>query len=160
MRKIDIWDDADKLAMAVRLHEQRRATEEIENMLGSVIVAIVLMATKLLVKQDPSFIRYSELAFSKDTQAELVLLIFRKIHDGKVSTEKPRAMVNLFIKTAQNRLKNIRRNTTNRRIKGAQISETELKQSIDMLLNDEVNDLTGNKVTRISNNKVTNTNKE
>ena len=86
--KIDIWDNADALAMAVRLHVARRASAEIEEMLGLAVIDIVDLATRLLLKSNPNYIPFRAVMFSKDTQGELVMLVFRAIASGRVATSK------------------------------------------------------------------------
>lgn len=141
--KLDIWDNADALAMAVRLHVARRASAEIENMLGLAVIDIVDLATRLLLKSKPNYIPFRTTMFSKDTQGELVMLVFRAIASGRVETSNPRAMVNFFIKVAQNRLRNLRRNGEVRRLKADIRTESELGITTADALSTRVSDLRG-----------------
>lgn len=149
--KIDIWENADALAMAVRLHVARRASAEIEDLLGLAVIDIVDLATRLLLKSKPNYIPFRATMFSKDTQGELVMLVFRAIASGNVATENPKAMVNYFIKISQNRLRNLRRNGEVRRLKADIRTETELGITTADVLATRVADFTGNEVL----NKVT-----
>lgn len=149
--KIDIWENADALAMAVRLHVARRASAEIEDLLGLAVIDIVDLATRLLLKSAPNYLPFRATMFSKDTQGELVMLVFRAIASGKVETAKPKAMVNYFIKVAQNRLRNLRRNGEVRRLKADIRTETELGITTADALATRVSDFTGKEVL----NKVT-----
>lgn len=149
--KLDIWDNADALAMAVRLHVARRASAEIEDMLGLAVIDIVDLATRLLLKSKPNYIPFRSTMFSKDTQGELVMLVFRAIASGHVATSNPRAMVNFFIKVAQNRLRNLRRNGEVRRLKADIRTESELGITTADALSTRVADFTGKEVL----NKVT-----
>lgn len=149
--KLDIWDNADALAMAVRLHVARSASAEIEDMLGLAVIDIVDLATRLLLKSKPNYIPFRATMFSKDTQGELVMLVFRAIASGRVETSNPRAMVNFFIKVAQNRLRNLRRNVEVRRLKADIRTESELGITTADALSTRVADFTGKEVL----NKVT-----
>lgn len=144
--KIDIWENADALAMAVRLHVARRASAEIEDLLGLAVIDIVDLATRLLLKSTPNYLPFRVTMFSKDTQGELVMLVFRAIASGKVATANPKAMVNYFIKISQNRLRNLRRNGEVRRLKADIRTETELGITTADALATRVADFAGKEI--------------
>ena len=51
----NVWERAEALAMAVRLHVKRKAPEQIENLLGTSVMKIVYMATCMMVNRDKGF---------------------------------------------------------------------------------------------------------
>ena len=145
----NVWENADALAMAVRLHVARKAPEEIENLLGLAVMDIVRMATKILLKTKPNYMVFADTMFSHDVQSELVFLVFRAIENGKVATGKPRAMLNLFVKISQNRLRNLFRNRVTRLRKANIVCESELSNDGMSVVRDRTCDIFGN---LISNN--------
>lgn len=116
----NVWERAEALAMAVRLHVNRKAPEQIENLLGTSVMKIVYMATCMMVNRDKGFAPMAKMLFSHDVQSDLCMLVFRSISAGNVETSNPKAMLNMFIKTAQNRIRNIKRNM-DRRLRITQI---------------------------------------
>lgn len=140
-----IYEHADALAMAVRLHVSGKAPADIDYMLGKAVVDIVDMATRMLLKSSPSFIGFRDTMFSEDVQGEIVMLVFRLIANGKVDTSNPKAMLNLFVKTAQNRIRNIRRNMATRNRIAEMITESCMPTSLDSS-NGMVMDVLGRKV--------------
>lgn len=144
--KIYIWENAGALAMAVRLHVSGKAPHDIEELLGLAVIDIVDLATRLLLKSKPNYLPFRATMFSKDTQGELVMLVFRAIASGKVSTANPKAMVNYFIKVAQNRLRNLRRNGEVRRLKADIRTESELGITTADALATRVADFSGKEI--------------
>jgi len=140
----NVWENADALAMAVRLHVARKAPEEIENLLGLAVMDIVRMATKILLKTKPNYRVFADTMFSHDVQSELVFLVFRAIENGKVATGKPRAMLNLFVKISQNRIRNLFRNRVTRLRKANIVCESELSNDGMSVVRDRTCDIFGN----------------
>lgn len=153
-KRMDWWSHADALAMAVRLHVAGNAPEEIERLLGLTVMDIVDLATRTLLRKCPAMGVHRELMFSPDTQGELVMLVFRAIACGKVSTERPRAMVNLFMKIAQNRLRNIRRNALTRNRRAEMLTESQIGAQVEQVAySGQVSDLYGRKIQATTNKK-------
>lgn len=116
----NVWENAECVAMAVRLRYAGKCPQQVDDMLGMVVRDIVKMAVKLYPRErvirnkSPMSRWQSDIAFSEDTEMELVYYVMRSIFNGKAKTSDPRAMINFFVKTAQNRLDNIIRNVSNR----------------------------------------------
>ena len=116
----NVWDNADCVAMAVRLRYAGKCPQQVDDMLGMVVRDIVKMAVKLYPRERiirnkrPMNTWEVSIAFSEDTEMELVYYVMRSIYKGKAKTKNPRSLINFFVKTAQNRLDNIIRNASNR----------------------------------------------
>ena len=145
---------AEELAMAVRLKVSGRITPDVGNLLGLVIMEIVKMATKKLVMKEPSFISFAPVMFSPDVQSELVCLELRAIVSGKVDTSRPYSMIKFFETTAQNRLKNIRRNYMGRKMKGEILTESQLDISTTDSIAARVADINGKEIQNNTTRKV------
>lgn len=98
--------NSDALAMCVRLRHARKLSRELEDVLGVVLIDIADMAARLM----PNSGRFVD----DDMQMEAVTLMLTRIDEGRVDTSRPHAMVNYFVKMAQNRYRNIVRNRVNR----------------------------------------------
>lgn len=151
MGNFSLYEHADALAMAVRLHEKGKAPEAIDRMLGLAVVDLVDMSTRLLVKSSPGLIAFKSSLFSHDVQCDVVASILMAFRLGKISTADPKRMVNCIVKASQNLLRNAVRNATNRRRKADVITENRLGVSTEEILSGKVTDLYGN----ITDNKTT-----
>lgn len=139
---MNVWDHADCVAMAIRLRYAGKCPREVDDMLGNVLLAIVKMAVRLypneriLRKKKPMNSWESEIAFGDDTKMELLYYVMRTIHQRKAKTKDPRALINFFIKTAQNRLDNIIRNESNRERKAHKASGEEFEYAMNVIATD------------------------
>ena len=133
-KRMDWWSHADALAMAVRLHVAGNAPEEIERLLGLTVMDIVDLATRTLLRKSPAMGVHRELMFSPDTQGELVM--------------------NLFMKIAQNRLRNIRRNALTRNRRAEMLTESQIGAQVEQVASSgQVSDLYGRKIQATTNKK-------
>lgn len=139
----NVIENAEALAMAVRLKMAGRCPADVDNLLGQVLTGIAAMATKKLLKKDPSFICFSSTMFSQDTQADLVYLELRAIASGTVDTSNPYSMIKYFEATAQNRLRNIRRNVYCRARRAEILTESQLDVPTTDALAARVADING-----------------
>jgi hypothetical protein len=104
--------------------------------------------------KEPSFISFAPVMFSPDVQSELVCLELRAIVSGKVDTSRPYSMIKFFETTAQNRLKNIRRNYMGRKMKGEILTESQLDISTTDSLAARVADINGKEIQNNTTRKV------
>jgi hypothetical protein len=123
--KLNCWDHADALAMAVRLRKAGNCPREIDDLYGDIVVSMVSMATLLLVRDDPKFRGRGAELMSTDVQS-LMLLYALTALDRDIDTESPRRLVNYTVKTVQNRLRNYVRDTGRRSSKAEIVTESEL----------------------------------
>lgn len=107
------YDCTDALAMCVRLYSANRCPDELKDLLGAILIDIADMASRLIMQAtaDMALVRVCE---DYDARMETVCIMLRKIREGAVNTDKPRGIVNYFVKISQNRLRNISRNRKNR----------------------------------------------
>lgn len=142
----NVWEHADALAMAIRLHVARKAPKEIEDLLGVAVASIARMATLVFYKDNPGLAASKAEMLSHDAQGELVFLAFRAISEGKVDTSAPKSVVSFFVKIAQNRLRNMLRDRGARRAKADVRTESELGISTADALAERVSDLRGTEI--------------
>lgn len=150
----NVLDHADALAMAVRLKMAGKCPADVDNLLGQVLTGIAAMATKKLLKKEPSFICFSSTMFSPDVQSELVYLELRAIASGTVNTSNPFSMIKFFEKTAQNRLRNIRRNVYVRARRAEILTESQLDVPTTDALAARVADIEGKEIHNNNTRKV------
>lgn len=150
----NVIENAEALAMAVRLKMAGRCPADVDNLLGQVLTGIAAMATKKLLKKDPSFICFSSTMFSQDTQADLVYLELRAIASGTVDTSNPYSMIKYFETTAQNRLRNIRRNVYGRARRAEILTESQLDVPTTDALAARVADINGKEIHNNNTRKV------
>lgn len=153
MGRINCWDNADALAMAVRLRQTGKCPGDIDNLYGEIVGSIVHMATALLT-QCPKYKPHQLELMSPDVQSTMMLHALTAL-EKDVDTEQPRRLCNYVVKVVQNRLRNHVRDTSMRKKRANFVSENELGISFD-----EVGiaacDLIGDRVYRdMQNHKVT-----
>ena len=101
------YENADALAMAVRLRMANRCPADISDLLGRVVMDLVYMAARLMAYKP----KYSsegriKIIFDMDNRMDAVMRIMKAIDDRKIRTDNPKAMVNYMVFTAQNSFRN------------------------------------------------------
>jgi hypothetical protein len=124
MSRINCWDNADALAMAVRLRQANNCPGEIDNLYGEIVASMVNMATALLV-QAPKYRQHRDELMSPDVQGTMLLHALTAL-EKNVDTRSPRKLVNYCVKVVQNRLRNHVRDTTRRKARIEFVSESVL----------------------------------
>lgn len=101
------YENADALAMAVRLRMAHRCPADIDDLLGRVVMDLVYMAARLMAYK-PKYSSEGRLAiiFDIDNRMDAVVRIMNAIDQHKVKTSNSKAMVNYMVFTAQNSLRN------------------------------------------------------
>lgn len=130
------YENADALAMAVRLRMANRCPADISDLLGRVVMDLVYMAARLMAYKP----KYSSegrinIIFDMDNRMDAVMRIMKAIDERKIRTDNPKAMVNYMVFTAQNSFRNA-------------IYFAENRQRIGKMVN--VDDVTFKKFNRIS----------
>ena len=127
MQRMNVWDEAEILPMAIRLRKSGKCQEEIDNLYGQVIVEIVLMATRMLPEKDRRYRMHSRKFMEEDVQGLMVFNALNAAEKFVDSRKNPRSIVNYLVKTVQNRLRNLVRDTENREQKMDIVTECELQ---------------------------------
>lgn len=101
------YENADALAMAVRLRMANRCPADISDLLGRVVMDLVYMAARLMAYKP----KYSsegriKIIFDMDNRMDAVMRIMKAIDERKIRTDNPKAMVNYMVFTAQNSFRN------------------------------------------------------
>ena len=101
------YENADALAMAVRLRMANRCPADISDLLGRVVMDLVYMAARLMAYKP----KYSsegriKIIFDMDNRMDAVMRIMKAIDERKIRTDTPKAMVNYMVFTAQNSFRN------------------------------------------------------
>ena len=101
------YENADALAMAVRLRMANRCPADISDLLGRVVMDLVYMAARLMAYKP----KYSSegrinIIFDMDNRMDAVMRIMKAIDERKIRTDNPKAMVNYMVFTAQNSFRN------------------------------------------------------
>ena len=101
------YENADALAMAVRLRMANRCPADISDLLGRVVMDLVYMAARLMAYKP----KYSsegriKIIFDMDNRMDAVMRIMKAIDERKIRTDNPKAMVNYMVNTAQNSFRN------------------------------------------------------
>lgn len=114
MAKMNVWEGAEILPMAIRLRKARRCPDDLDNLYGEVMRGIVKMASVLLPKEDPRYMCHREEFLSEDVQSSMLLQVLNVAERLVDTSSTPRNIVNYLVKTVQNRLRNYVRDTTKR----------------------------------------------
>lgn len=121
---INCWDNADALAMAVRLRKSNNCPADIDNLYGEIVKSMVNMATLLLIRC-PKYSSHAAEFLSEDVQSTMLLHALTAL-ERDVDTKSPRKLVNYTVKVVQNRLRNHLRDTANRSNKVEMLTESQL----------------------------------
>ena len=105
------FENEDVFAMCVRLRRAHRITPELDDMIGSVLFAIVRLAVAINLRSADAYLE--EVCRDDDVQMEVVLMLLDKI-DTTARTENPHALINYLLGVAIARFKVVRRNRANR----------------------------------------------
>lgn len=111
MHKFPAFENEDVFAMCVRLRRAHRITRELDDMIGSVLFAIVRLAVAINLRSADAYLE--EVCRDDDVQMEVVLMLLDKI-DTTARTENPHALINYLLGVAIARFKVVRRNRANR----------------------------------------------
>ena len=109
--KFPAFENEDVFAMCVRLRRAHRITRELDDMIGSVLFAIVRLAVAINLRSADAYLE--EVCRDDDVQMEVVLMLLDKI-DTTARTENPHALINYLLGVAIARFKVVRRNRANR----------------------------------------------
>lgn len=109
--KFPAFENEDVFAMCVRLRRAHRITRELDDMIGSVLFAIVRLAVAINLRRADAYLE--EVCRDDDVQMEVVLMLLDKI-DTDAKTENPHALINYLLGVAIARFKVVRRNRANR----------------------------------------------
>ena len=109
--KFPAFENEDVFAMCVRLRRARRITRELDDMIGTVLFAIVRLAVAINLRRADAYLE--EVCRDVDVQMEIVLMLLDKI-DTDAKTENPHALINYLLGVAIARFKVVRRNRANR----------------------------------------------
>ena len=109
--KFPAFENEDVFAMCVRLRRARRITRELDDMIGTVLFAIVRLAVAINLRCADAYLE--EVCRDVDVQMEVVLMLLDKI-DTDAKTENPHALINYLLGVAIARFKVVRRNRANR----------------------------------------------
>lgn len=127
--RINCWDNADALLMAIRLRKTNKCPVDIDNLYGEIVKSLVNMATELLLKS-PSYQSYGKEFRSEDVQMTMLVHALTALEKNADTTKEPKAVVNYAVKTVQNRLRNYVRDTSKRASKVQFVTESELDADI------------------------------
>ena len=121
------YENADALAMAVRLRMANRCPADISDLLGRVVMDLVYMAARLMAYKP----KYSsegriKIIFDMDNRMDAVMRIMKAIDDRKIRTDNPKAMVNYMVFTAQNSFRNAIYSSENRQRIGKMVNVDEV----------------------------------
>ena len=111
MHKFPAFANEDAFAMCVRLRRAHRITRELDDLIGTVLFAIVRLAVAINLRRADAYL--DEVCRDVDVQMEIVLMLLDKI-DTDAKTENPHALINYLLGVAIARFKVVRRNRANR----------------------------------------------
>ena len=111
MHKFPAFANEDVFAMCVRLRRAHRITRELDDMIGTVLFAIVRLAVAINLRRADAYLE--DVCRDVDVQMEVVLMLLDKI-DTDAKTENPHALINYLLGVAIARFKVVRRNRANR----------------------------------------------
>lgn len=123
--KVNCWEHADALAMAVRMRKAGNCPREIDDLYGEIVVSMVNMATLLLVREESRYRPWAPELLACEVQSQMLLHALAAL-DRDIDTASPRRLVNYTVKTVQNRLRNYVRDTSRRAAKAEILTESEL----------------------------------
>jgi hypothetical protein len=109
--KFPAFENEEVFAMCVRLRRARRITRELDDMIGTVLFAIVRLAVAINLRRADAYLE--DVCRDVDVQMEVVLMLLDKI-DTDAKTENPHALINYLLGVAIARFKVVRRNRANR----------------------------------------------
>ena len=109
--KFPAFANEDAFAMCVRLRRAHRITRELDDLIGTVLFAIVRLAVAINLRRADAYLE--ETCRDADVQMEVVLMLLDKI-DTDAKTENPHALINYLLGVAIARFKVVRRNRANR----------------------------------------------
>ena len=110
--KFPAFENEDVFAMCVRLRRARRITRELDDMIGTVLFAIVRLAVAINLRRADAYLE----EVCRDVgraDGKVVLMLLDKI-DTDAKTENPHALINYLLGVAIARFKVVRRNRANR----------------------------------------------
>ena len=122
--KFPAFENEDVFAMCVRLRRAHRITRELDDMIGTVLFAIVRLAVAINLRSADAYLE--EVCRDADVQMEVVLMLLDKI-DTDAKTENPHALINYLLGVAIARFKVVRRNRANRQ----RLRPTKLMSALD-----------------------------
>ena len=111
MHKFPAFANEEAFAMCVRLRRARRITRELDDLIGTVLFAIVRLAVAINLRRADAYLE--DVCRDVDVQMEVVLMLLDKI-DTDAKTENPHALINYLLGVAIARFKVVRRNRANR----------------------------------------------
>lgn len=109
--KFPAFANEDAFAMCVRLRRAKRITRELDDLIGTVLFAIVRLAVAINLRRADAYLE--ETCRDVDVQMEVVLMLLDKC-DTDAKTENPHALINYLLGVAIARFKVVRRNRANR----------------------------------------------
>ena len=109
--KFPAFANEDVFAMCVRLRRARRITRELDDLIGTVLFAIVRLAVAINLRRSDAYLE--EVCRDADVQMEVILMLLDKI-DTDAKTENPHALINYLLGVAIARFNVVRRNRANR----------------------------------------------
>lgn len=109
--KFPAFANEDAFAMCVRLRRAHRITRELDDLIGTVLFAIVRLAVAINLRRADAYLE--ETCRDVDVQMEIVLMLLDKC-DTDAKTENPHALINYLLGVAIARFKVVRRNRANR----------------------------------------------
>ena len=111
MHKFPAFANEDAFAMCVRLRRARRITRELDDLISTVLFAIVRLAVAINLRRSDAYLE--EVCRDADVQMEVILMLLDKI-DTDAKTENPHALINYLLGVAIARFNVVRRNRANR----------------------------------------------
>lgn len=111
--RINCWDNADALAMAVRLRKAGNCPTDIDDLYGEIVMSMVNMST-LLLTQSPKYRAHKKDLMTADVQSAMLVHALVAL-ERNIDTSVPKKLVNYTVKTVQNRLRNWVRDTERHR---------------------------------------------
>lgn len=131
MDKLNCWDFADALAMAIRLRKSGECPPDIDDLYGTIVQSIVSMSTLLLVRGG-SYARHRKMLTDPDVQSIMTVHALVAL-DRDVDTSSPKQVINYTIKCVQNRLRNYVRDTLRKDAKLDMVAESEAPCDMDYM---------------------------
>ena len=148
------WDNADALLMCVRLRRKGIILPDVDALFAEVLKSIILMATRLLIIDDPRFASKRDFLFDYETQTDVLLQVLTKLNKAKLRSSK--SFVNWIVKASQNALRNIVRDSTRLKRTGTLLGDGD----VDLDFIGYCRDFYGNIYKRDDGHKVSNINWE
>lgn len=121
--------------MCVRLRRAHRITRELDDLIGTVLFAIVRLAVAINLRRADAYLE--ETCRDVDVQMEIVLMLLDKC-DTDAKTENPHALINYLLGVAIARFKVVRRNRANRQRLRPTRTMSETFEKLDLKKNSSV----------------------